>query len=72
MSNDATLVLRRRDTYVDQNLRPWKNLAMLLCPQTVLYQRLADRAGAIFGAVLEVGFGTGSQVDDPRKLTPWK
>lgn len=62
MSNDATLVLRKRGTYIDRNLRPWKSLAMSLCPQTVLYQHLANRTGAIFGAVLEVGFGTGSQV----------
>ena len=61
MSNDATLVLRKRDTYIDQNLRPWKNLSMLLCPQMVLYMKLAA-AGKIHGSVLEVGFGTGSQV----------
>ncbi len=70
MSNEATLVLRKRDTYVDQNLRPWKNLSMLLCPQMVLYTKLST-ADKIHGSVLEVGFGTGSQVAQYHNVANW-
>ena len=75
MSNDATLVLKKRHTYADPNLDPWKHLAMELCPQTVIYQMLAGRdAGiepGIWGRVLEVGFGTGAQVVQYHHQANW-
>ena len=74
MSNDATLVLRKRHTYADPNLDPWKHLAMELCPQTPIYQMIVDGAtcaGQIHGRVLEVGFGTGAQVVLYHHLTNW-
>lgn len=63
MSNEATLVLKKRHTYADPNLDPWKHLAMELCPQTVIYQMIAQKYPLkIFGRALEVGFGTGAQI----------
>lgn len=66
-NREATRVLRKRSTYVNQELQPWHHLAMLLCPQAAIYRSLPD----IRGTVLEVGFGTGSQVMQYAHKANW-
>ncbi len=69
-SREATRVLRKRRTYVNQELHPWQHLAMLLCPQSVLYRDLVAK-DLISGSVLEIGFGTGAQVVQYAHKANW-